>query len=211
MKLFGGSFSSRAARSASRVSWATRGQGRWSLSGDGFERLLARLAPDSDAAGERFQAVHSRLTVYFTHERVFDPEYWADVTLDRAAKRLAEEVPVGDIYAFIHGIARFVAQEARREEVRNREVLRSQPLPSEPEPDAGMACLEHCMSGMAEADRSLIQRYYSGSGRTLIDERKRLALELGISIELLRTRALRIRKELESCVRLCQEREDPMS
>jgi DNA-directed RNA polymerase specialized sigma24 family protein len=168
--------------------------------------LLAAFDANQDAAAERFRAVHSKLTTYFTYARCLDPEHWADETIDRAAKRLTEGTVAEDIHAFIHGIARFVVQEARREEQRDREIRRNQPPPPEPQDD-GLQCLDRCLSSTAPAQRSLIERYYRGSGSKLIVERRKLANELGITIESLRTRALRIRKELENCVRACQERE----
>ncbi|MGH9584161.1 MAG: hypothetical protein ACRD4O_14630 [Bryobacteraceae bacterium] len=68
-----------------------------------------------------------------------------------------------------------------------------------------LTCLADCLAGLPEADRSLIVRYYSAEPSKLIGERRKLAEELGITIENLRTRTLRIRKALESCVTRCRE------
>jgi DNA-directed RNA polymerase specialized sigma24 family protein len=169
---------------------------------------LARLDPEPGVAGERFQALHSKLTSYFTYERCIDPEHWADETLDRAVKRLADGAAVEDIQAFIYGIARFVAQEARRQDQRTRDLLRAQPIPPPPPSESVFECLDTCLAGLSQENRLLIQRYYAGDGKALIEQRRRLAEELGISIESLRTRALRIRKDLECCVRDCRDEKE---
>jgi DNA-directed RNA polymerase specialized sigma24 family protein len=187
------------------VSSITPGRKRWAVTRDGFEQLLARLHSDPDAAGERFQALHSKLTSYFTYERCVDPEHWADATLDRAAKRVSDGAAVEDIRAFIYGIARFVAQEARRQEQCTRDVLRAQPTAAPPASESTFQCLDACLASLSEENRRLIERYYAGDGKALIEQRRKLAEELGISIESLRTRALRIRKDLEYCVRYCRE------
>jgi DNA-directed RNA polymerase specialized sigma24 family protein len=189
------------------VSSITPGRKRWAVTRDGFQHLLARLDPAPAVAGERFQALHSKLASYFTYERCMDPEHWADETLDRAAKRLAEGAAVDDIQAFIYGIGRFVAQEAHRQQQRTRDVLRTQPPPATPASESIFECLDKCLATLSKQNRSLIQRYYSGDGKSLIKQRQELAEELGISIESLRTRALRIRKDLESCVGACREEE----
>jgi hypothetical protein len=52
-------------------------------------------------------------------------------------------------------------------------------------------------------DHDLIIRYYYGEERVKIDNRQKLADELGISSKTLVVRALRIRKRLEECVERC--------
>jgi DNA-directed RNA polymerase specialized sigma24 family protein len=53
--------------------------------------------------------------------------------------------------------------------------------------------VERCLSTLPESSRDLIARYYCG-------ERAALAGELGISLNTLRNRALRIREKLYECV-----------
>jgi hypothetical protein len=132
------------------VSGITPSRRRWTVTPDGFHHLLRRLDPKPDVAGERFQELHSRLTSYFTYERCLDPEHWAHETLDRAAKRLAEGAAVEDIQAFIYGVARFVAREARRLEQRARDLLRAQPVSSAPEAETSFQCLAVCLADLTK-------------------------------------------------------------
>jgi hypothetical protein len=49
----------------------------------------------------------------------------------------------------------------------------------------------------------LIVRFYTGDGQARIENRKKLAAELGIDSRALSLRALRIRRELLGCLRAC--------
>jgi hypothetical protein len=48
--------------------------------------------------------------------------------------------------------------------------------------------------------------YYAGEKRARIERRQRLAAQLGIEINALRNRALRLREKLETCVENCLRR-----
>ncbi|MGH9584162.1 MAG: hypothetical protein ACRD4O_14635 [Bryobacteraceae bacterium] len=63
---------------------------RWTLTEGAFRVLIERLDPEPETAARRFQALHSKLSVYFTYERCSYPEHLADQTLDRVAKKLSE-------------------------------------------------------------------------------------------------------------------------
>jgi len=161
---------------------------RWALTADGFERLLESLGDDRQAASR-------------------DPEALADVTLDRAAKRLAEGERIENLRAWLRVAAKRVLQESyltqTRERTGAREALRFTEVATGAESDH--ACLQNCMSRISAENAALLARYYGAGGERLIPARKQLAQELGISIETLRTRALRLRKSLERCMLQCRE------
>lgn len=66
-----------------------------------------------------------------------------------------------------------------------------------------MACLAQCLEGRSAEDRRLIVRYHRGEKRARIENRKQMAAELGVQLNVLRVRASRIRFQLESCARKC--------
>jgi hypothetical protein len=66
-------------------------------------------------------------------------------------------------------------------------------------------CLEKCLQTFIPVQRQFIIRYYQGEKRTKLEQRKKLERELGISAEVLRTRAFRTRKILQKCVITCIE------
>lgn len=179
---------------------------RWNLTREAFERLLQRLDPDRQSAAEAFRDLQSKLVLFFTYNRCKTPDRWADVAMDRVAKRLAEEQSVPEINPFAYGVARLVLLEAQREEQRERELLGTSAQPATAGHDEdGLECLDRCIGQLSPENRNLILRYYAVRQPTAMRDRLRLAFELGISIEALRTRALRIRKELEQCVGRCRE------
>jgi hypothetical protein len=69
-----------------------------------------------------------------------------------------------------------------------------------------LSCLDRCSEKLLSRDREIILRYYIGSERAKIENRRALAQELGISVNALAIRACRIRDKLEACVRGCADR-----
>ena len=81
----------------------------------GFARLLARLNPDLDEAGQEYQRLRTRLVRFFDWRGATQPDECADETLDRLARKLEEaEVEVLDVQKYVYGIARLVHLEQRR-------------------------------------------------------------------------------------------------
>jgi len=180
---------------------------RWSLTPDSFERLLELLGPDRQAASERYEELRTWLIGLFVWTRVRDPESLADVVLDRAAKRLAEGEQIENLKAWIRVAAKRVLQESYHSELQERTGVREASRTAVPagsiEVDHG--CLDECMNQLPPESRRLLERYYGVEGTKLIPARKELARDLGISVETLRTRALRLRKNLEQCMVKCRE------
>jgi DNA-directed RNA polymerase specialized sigma24 family protein len=71
------------------------------------------------------------------------------------------------------------------------------------EQEKWMECLKECLQNLKPQDHELIIKYYYGEERVKIDNRQKLAEELGISSKTLVMRALRIRNRLEDCVKKC--------
>ena len=179
---------------------------RWSLTREALDALLGRLGEDRESAGSRFEALRHKLVQYFSYDGRAYPDRWADETLDRVAKRLAEGTAVDEVEIFARGVARMVLREARLLESRERSV--KEPTAADTsarERDA--RCLEDCIAALAPEARRLVEQYYLGSPESRVAARKMLAAKLGISMDALRSRALRIRRELENCVAACREKD----
>ncbi len=183
----------------------------WSLTPEAFERLLLRLNPNRDIAAKEFEAQRRYLIQLFQYAGASDPDHLADVTFDRAAKRLAEGEQVEDLHAWLRGAARLVFQEERTRLSRQINALRSSsPQDREHlETEAKHEILNDCLNRLGVQDRQLIERYYQHDNESLTDARKRLASELAIPIENLRVRALRLRKALEDCFRSAFNESEP--
>lgn len=176
------------------------GRRRWELDREGWETLMAALAPDRELAGHKYEELRRRLTDLFAWERCEAPDHLADEALNRLARKLTEgaSIPHLDRYAF--GIARFLIQEDLRARRGRQAALRQFPSQNPAGRSASMVvALEECLAGLPPANRGLIERYYA-------EDRAMLARELGISVNALRNRAMRIREELFQCVlRKCDD------
>ncbi len=174
---------------------------RWSLTPPAFEALLLVLDPDREKAGERFELLRARLLRYFTFECTRFPERWADETIDRVAKRLVEVGGIsGDLNAYARGVARLVLLEARAHERREHDLTLPAPEPAHAS-EGDLQALTLCLAAMPPTAREIIEGYYQTHSDAASKVRAALAARLGVSAEALRSRALRIRKHLERCMR----------
>jgi DNA-directed RNA polymerase specialized sigma24 family protein len=175
------------------------------LSADAFASLLSRLGPDTERAGRVYEDLRRALVSFFAWRGAATPEECADESLDRLAARIDEGVAVEDVPRFALGIARLVLLEHwRRPGARHvplDELPREPKAPEPPDDDARARSLAGCLDELPAESRSLILDYYGGDGRGRIDRRKGMAERLGISENALRSRAQRVRDQLESCVR----------
>jgi DNA-directed RNA polymerase specialized sigma24 family protein len=139
----------------------------------------------------------------------------ADETLNRVARRLEEEgrIETDAPAHYCYIVARYVFLESlrqrRQSEVSVHEIRQLRPVhePRLLDPDDGrekrLDCLDQCVGQLDSASREIITRYYQGSERVKIENRRTLAAEMGLSANALTIRACRIRAKLETCVRQC--------
>jgi RNA polymerase sigma factor (sigma-70 family) len=190
----------------------------WVLSQEAFDKLLACFDPNRERAGEKYENIRHSLITFFECRGSFSPEDQADETINRAARRLAEgkEIYVENPTSYFYGVARNVWKE-------HWEAPEPAPLESLPPAKAlsddpshlyerqleryqrehQLDCLEQCLQGLPANNRELISEYYQGETGVKIQNRKSLAQTLGIPLNALRIRALRIREKLEDCVENC--------
>ena len=169
-------------------------RGRRELERAEFEALLAALGPDREQAGQAYEDLRRRLISLFSWEQFEHPDGLADEVLNRLSRRLAQGAAVPHIDRFAFGIARLVMQEEargrrqRRTASREFESTRQGPAQVKAEPSVADSVRE-CLEALPSDRRDLIERYYNG-------DREALAKELGLSLNALRNRAMRIRAGL---------------
>lgn len=173
-----------------------------------FEEVLLWLdsgsngtaVPDRDRGAEKFEKIRQRITrIYRT--RCSRADDVADQALERfvnKARRLRLTYK-GDPALYIYAIAKRVHREILREE--NQTVMPPAPGPDPVEVELRHAWLDHCLKLLKPESRDLILRFYYGEKREKIENRKRLAEELGITSRALSLRALHIRQKLFDCVK----------
>ncbi len=165
------------------------------MTAEHLQQLLAVLGEES---AERYEALRWRLVRLFTWERCGEPEALADEALDRLARRLTEGEPIGHLENYLFGIARMLLREEAARAMRQRAKLaefgREQVRLSLPASDELAERLRRCLDSLEPEQRRIVLAYYDGRPR------ERLAVELGLQLNALRNRALRLREKLEKCV-----------
>lgn len=190
---------------------APSGKEKRELTREAFDLLLARLDPDRDAAGEKYEAVRRKLVKFLGWWGSDFPEDHADETINRVTRKLIAEEKIVDFNKYCVGVARLVFLEHVKERVRNSEALaglaRSPTNDEHPgHREARFECYERCLQTLPEANRDLVIEYYQASGTDKAYLRQKLAEGMGIPLNLLRIRAFRIRNTLKDCVRVCLRR-----
>jgi DNA-directed RNA polymerase specialized sigma24 family protein len=194
---------------------STKGKER-ELTPEAFTRFLASLDPDGQIAGEKYEELRYQLIKFFEWRGSFFPEDLADETLNRLTRKIVDgEVIEKNIIALALGIARFVFLESlkqpgsRRAEMKELTQFAAPQEHRAEDDDLWVICLRECLRSVPAENRELIIEYYQEDGRTKIDDRKKLADRLGISLNALFSRAKRIRDKLEQCVTRCVNKKSP--
>jgi DNA-directed RNA polymerase specialized sigma24 family protein len=182
---------------------------KWSLTQEAFDRLLASLGPDRDAAADRYLEIRRNLVRLFEWRGCPAPDEYADETMNRCARKIADGEEIRDVATYAIGVARMLVLESARGRAREARPLDSVPEPHVlPDPlendrQPRTECLTRCLSYLSAEDRDLILNYYQGEKSEKIKTRKGLTLRLGIGASALRMRALRLRERLQLCTENC--------
>jgi DNA-directed RNA polymerase specialized sigma24 family protein len=141
---------------------------------------------------------------FFRWERAEFPEEHADESLNRVARKLAAGEPIVDVERYIFGVARMISHEIAQQRVRHKaaveEMKRAPVAQVDTEQVALASVLWDCLLGLPPDTRTFILRYYEGDKQARIRNRRAMSAELGIPLNALRNRALRLRERLEDCV-----------
>ena len=121
---------------------------------------------------------------------------------------------VGNVHAYITGVARNVLLEARRHNARVTFESTSDHIPwdlssdeeeeTEYQLELRMDCLKKCLESLTPVERRLILDY--GPPQKGVEKRKELAESLGITLENLRVQVFRARRKLRLLVTECLQR-----
>ena len=186
---------------------------KWSLTQQAFDGLLASLAPDRDTAGDRYLEIRRNLVRLFEWRGCPTPEDYADETINRCAKKIADGDEIRDVASYCIGIARILVLEMGRDRSKEARSLDQAPepqvAPADPEndPERGVECLRQCLAQLAPENRDLILSYYQGDKAEKIKKRKGLKDLFGVPASTLRMRALRLREKLQACAQNCLQQE----
>ena len=188
---------------------AERLKEKYSLTREAFDGLLTALDSDSERAGQIYQDIRDHLIRMFVWRGCSEAEDYADETINRVARKLTTGEKFSDVPTYCFGVGRMLLKEFHKKQERNRRALeqlnrddKSNELELNEE-ELRTSCLEECLRKQSEADQQMILAYYQGDKRDKIENRKRLAARLNLSVNTLRMKALRLRDKLEECVMKC--------
>ena len=174
------------------------------LTEEALNKLLDQLHPERSEAGERYEKIRRKLMQFFRWERAAFPEEHADEALNRVARKLAAGEPIIDAERYVFGVARMISHEIAQQRVRHKaaveEMKRAPAAHVDAEEVALASVLWDCLLGLPPDTRTFILRYYEGDKQARIRNRRAMSEDLGIPLNALRNRALRLRERLEDCV-----------
>jgi RNA polymerase sigma factor (sigma-70 family) len=184
---------------------------RWKLTQEAFDKLLLALGGDRDSAAEKYLEIRRNLTRFFEWRGCPFPEDHADETINRVAKKLSEGEEIQNPAGYSMGVARLLLLEILKARQREQSALNELGTASEAytESDDGehrLTCLRACLENLSPDNRELIVQYYQGEKSDKINSRKKLTEKLGVPVNTLRMRALRLRERLQVCVENCLNR-----
>jgi DNA-directed RNA polymerase specialized sigma24 family protein len=180
----------------------------WTLTQEAFDKLLVTLGGDRDSGSEKYLEIRNNLTRFFEWRGCSFPEDHADETINRVAKKIDEGEELQNPAGYAMGVARLVLLEILKGRQREQSALNEVAAAGDVyvEPDEGedrLECLRKCLQTLPPENRELILQYYQGEKGEKIQNRKKLLERLGVPVNTLRMRALRLRERLQSCVDEC--------
>lgn len=173
------------------------------LTQEQFDRLLEWLDADRERAAARYALIQLRLIRFFATRGCVDAEYLADKTINIVASKVKVLTTYeGDRALFFYGVAKNVYWQDIRNP-RNESLTDSTiqpPAPPEPHEDLRATLLDECMENLRPEARSLLLSYEEEDKQAKIKRRKKLADELGLTINALRIKICRLHRQLRKCI-----------
>jgi DNA-directed RNA polymerase specialized sigma24 family protein len=184
---------------------------KWTLNQEAFDKLLIALGGDRDRGSEKYLEVRSNLMRFFVWRGCSFPEDHADETINRIAKRVAQGEEILNPTGYAMGVARLLLLEIIKSRQREQSALTeignaSDVYAESDDGESRLTCLRNCLQTLSPDNRALILQYYQGEKSEKIQNRKKLIERLGIPVNTLRMRALRLRERLQGCVEECVNR-----
>ena len=182
---------------------------KWTLTQEAFDKLLIALgAGNRDSGSEKYLEIRSNLTRFFEWRGCSFPEDHADETINRIAKKVGEGEEILNPSGYAMGVARLLLLEIIKGRQKEQSALNEISLTSEvytvsDDGEGRLSCLTNCLQTLSPDNRELILEYYQGEKSEKIKNRKKLLERLGVPVNTLRMRALRLRERLQGCVDEC--------
>jgi RNA polymerase sigma factor (sigma-70 family) len=176
-----------------------------------FEKLLDWLDADRSHSALKYETIHYRLIRVFASRGCIEAETLVDEVMNRVAVRIdtVTKTYEGEPARCLQGFADKVYLEDLRDQRHRANVdLPVQATTSDEEGERERRekedkCLTQCMATLPTGDSKLFRSYFQEEKRAKINARKQMAAELRLTVNALRIRAHRIRKQLRDCMEAC--------
>jgi len=187
----------------------------WTLTPEAFERLLSSFDADRERAGQKYENTRRKLIEFFEARGSHTPDEHADETLNRVARKIAEGEAIENLNNYCYGVARFLWMEAARGRAKEPIALDDDHAPSTVsgadeeereqlwQRERRIECFEECLCKLPDETRTFIVEYYREENGLKIEQRKQQAARLNTTLNALRLRASRLRRELGACINSC--------
>ncbi|WP_167851907.1 hypothetical protein, partial [Escherichia coli] len=76
---------------------------KWQLTPEAFEKMLAALAPERDAAGEKYLLLRRNLVRFFEGRGFYESEDHTDEVLNRVARKLDDGDQIENVSQYVYG------------------------------------------------------------------------------------------------------------
>lgn len=196
------------------------GKTAWTLTPEAFDRLLSSLDEDRECAGQKYEILRRKLLEFFAARSSRAPDELADETLNRVARKIAEGETIENLNKYCYGVAKFLWFEAVRRQNKepvgfDDEFSASTNYDTDDEEEREqqrqaherrLECFEECLHKLPDETRLFIIEYYREEKGLKIERRKEQAARLRTTLNALRLRASRLRRELGACINSCLSR-----
>jgi len=167
-----------------------------------FDKLLSHLEPDLPNSEARYKQLRLKMTKFFEWRHCNDSEELADETITRVVNQLAagKEILAENPYAYFYGVAKNVYREFVRRQINKEKILDNLPEQTAPSQD-WQDCRDQCLQKLPADKLELLQHYYLN-----IKGREALAQQLNLTLNALRLKVHRLKKELRTCYEDCRKK-----
>lgn len=176
------------------------------LTSQSLNFLLAEFSENERQAAVAYTNLRDSLIRFFELKGDSEPESAADETLDRTAAKVAAGTPIDDIKKYSFGVARLVFLErlrfSQKEKNAAENFYKQKNVSTEDSETDGFDFFRECFKALPSADRNFLESYFTDLPyEKLVELRRRLSDEAGVSLNQARVKVSRLRKRLENCVR----------
>jgi len=181
----------------------------WTLTATAFEMLLEQLDDNRDRAAHKYVSLYTKLTRYFDWRGCDMPDWHADETMARVARKIEQGANITNFQGFMFGVARKVVLEAAKQREKEQAILKylcyvaslEDFLDKLLDQDDLHSRLEAGLLQLTPKNRELLLEYFASSDEKNMEVRRKLAQREGISLNGLRVKVHRLKLTLETYVK----------